>query len=119
MRPQLATLGPDLIGMRVHRRRIRKMARAAIYLELAAAGLAAEPGHCVLRELHQLAHLAVRRWLRPADTFDRNMVFETTMEALSAVELAHRDELLAAARRRRGRAPAPRPRRPATQSPRW
>lgn len=98
-RPALATLAPDLIGTRVHRRRARRVVRAGVYAELAAAGLSVDPRHPVLRELHGLAlgHLAGRRWLRPLGTFDRNMVFETTLEALSGVQPARRDQLLCAA----------------------
>jgi hypothetical protein len=99
VRPELTMVAPDLIGTRVHRCRARKVVRAAIYVELAAAGLVADPAHRVLRGLHELAlaHLVGCRWLRPVGTFDRNMVFETTLEALSAVEPARRDELLGAA----------------------
>jgi hypothetical protein len=98
-RPQLAPLAPDLIGTRVHRRRTRKAVRAAIYAEFAAAGLVADPHNRVLREVHELAlaHLAGCRWLRPVGTFDRNHVFETTLEALSGVEPARRDQLLCTA----------------------
>jgi hypothetical protein len=98
-RPQLATLAPDLIGTRVHRRRTRKAVRAVIYAEFAAAGLVADPHHRVLREVNELAlaHLAGRRWLRPVGTFDRNHVFETTLQALGDVEPARRDQLLCTA----------------------
>lgn len=99
VRPELAVLAPDLIGTRIHRRRARTVVRAAIYVELATAGLVAEPGHRVLRELRELAlaHLAGRRRLRPMGTVDRNGVFETTLAALGSVEAARRDELLGAA----------------------
>jgi hypothetical protein len=98
-RPQLATIAPDLIGTRVHRRRTRKAVRAVIYAELAAIGLVADPHHRVLHELHELAlaHLTGRRWLRPVGTFDRNHVFETTLQALGDVEPARRDQLLCTA----------------------
>jgi hypothetical protein len=98
-RPQLATLAPDLIGTRVHRRRTRTAVRATIYAEFAAAGLVADPRNRVLREVHELAlaHLAGHRWLRPVGTFSRNHVFETILEALGDVEPAHRDQLLCTA----------------------
>jgi hypothetical protein len=98
-RPQLARLAPELIGTRVHRRRARKAVRAAIYTELAGAGLVAAPHDRVLRDLHELAlgHLTRRRWLRPVGTFDRNLVFEKTLEALSDLEPARRDQLLCTA----------------------
>ena len=95
-RPQLAALAPDLIGTRVHRRGTRKAIRAAIYAELAAAGLVAAPCDRVLFELHELAlaHLAGCRWRQPVGTFDRNFVFQKTLEALADVETARRDQLL-------------------------
>lgn len=99
VRPQLATLAPDLIGTRVRGPRARRIVRAAIYAGLAAAGLTADPDHRVLREVRDLALAppAGRRWRRPVGTLDRNMVFETTLEALRGVEPACRDQLLVAA----------------------